>query len=79
MEFIDKTPQPELTEDLLKYMCDLNFKTLREQRNKLLVESDKYLLPDFPITLENLELMKQYRKALRDFTNNDYIIPDKPF
>ena len=48
-------------------------------RNQLLAESDKYLLPDFPITPENLELIKQYRRELRDFTNNDYIIPDKPF
>jgi hypothetical protein len=48
-------------------------------RNQLLAESDKYLLPDFPITPENLELIKQYRRELRDFTNNDYIIPEKPF
>ena len=48
-------------------------------RNQLLAESDKYVLVDFPITPENLELIKQYRRELRDFTNNDYIIPDKPF
>ena len=48
-------------------------------RNRLLAESDKYVLVDFPITPENLELIKQYRRELRDFTNNDYIIPDKPF
>jgi hypothetical protein len=48
-------------------------------RNQLLAESDKYVLVDFPITPENLELIKQYRQQLRDFTNNDYIIPDKPF
>jgi hypothetical protein len=47
-------------------------------RNRLLLESDKYMLSDFPITPENLELIKQYRQALRDFTTNDYIIPDKP-
>jgi hypothetical protein len=48
-------------------------------RNQLLAESDKYVLVDFPITPENLILIKQYRQQLRDFTNNDYIIPDKPF
>jgi hypothetical protein len=48
-------------------------------RNQLLAESDKYVLVDFPITPENLELIKQYRRQLRDFTTNDYIIPDKPF
>jgi hypothetical protein len=36
------------------------------------------MLSDFPITPEQLELVKQYRQALRDFTNNDWIIPDKP-
>jgi hypothetical protein len=36
------------------------------------------MLSDFPITPEQLELVKQYRQALRDFTNNDYIMPDKP-
>ena len=47
-------------------------------RNRLLAESDKYMLSDFPITPENLELIKQYRQQLRDFTTNDYIIPEKP-
>jgi hypothetical protein len=48
-------------------------------RNRLLADSDKYVLIDFPITPENLEIIKQYRQELRDFTNNDYIIPDKPY
>jgi len=61
--------------------------TLREEmkkvnliftRNRLLAESDKYMLSDFPITPKNLELIKQYRQELRDFTTNDYIIPEKP-
>ena len=47
-------------------------------RNQLLAETDKYMLPDFPICADDLLIMKQYRQALRDFTNNDYIIPDKP-
>ena len=52
--------------------------SLKNTRNSILKETDKYLLPDFPITPEQLELVKQYRQALRDFTNNDYIIPVKP-
>ena len=48
------------------------------KRNQLLAETDKYMLPDFPISADDLLIMKQYRQALRDFTNNDYIIPDKP-
>ncbi len=51
---------------------------LKHKRNGILNETDKYMLSDFPITPEQLELVKQYRQALRDFTNNDYIIPVKP-
>jgi hypothetical protein len=52
--------------------------SLKNERNQLLIKTDKYMLSDFPITPEQLELVKQYRQALRDFTNNDWIIPDKP-
>jgi hypothetical protein len=52
--------------------------SLKNERNQLLIKTDKYMLLDFPITPEQLELVKQYRQALRDFTNNDWIIPDKP-
>jgi hypothetical protein len=51
---------------------------LKHKRNQLLEKTDKYLLSDFPITPEQLEIVKQYRQALRDFTNNDYIMPNKP-
>ena len=36
------------------------------------------MLSDFPLTPEQLEIVKTYRQQLRDFTNNDYILPDKP-
>ncbi len=52
--------------------------SLKNKRNLILGETDKYLLPDFPITPEQLEIVKIYRQALRDFTNNNYIMPDKP-
>jgi hypothetical protein len=60
----------------------LNFK--RYERNKLLDDSDKYLLADYPISPENLELVKQYRQQLRDYMdleevknyNFNSIIPD---
>jgi hypothetical protein len=48
-------------------------------RNQLLAESDKYVLIDYPISADDLLIMKQYRQQLRDFTNNDYIIPEFPF
>ena len=51
---------------------------LKSQRNLILNETDKYLIADYPISPENLIIVKEYRQALRDFTNNDYIMPDKP-
>jgi Phage tail assembly chaperone protein len=56
----------------------LNVVLLRNMRNELLKETDKYLLPDFPISPEKLTIIKAYRQALRDFTNNNYILPDEP-
>ena len=60
----------------------------REERNKLLNESDKFMLPDYPITSNNLILIKDYRQQLRDYMdlpdviNYDYScnipLPDLP-
>ena len=41
--------------------------SMRAERNKLLTNTDKYLLPDYPIIDTNLELIKSYRQDLRDF------------
>lgn len=51
---------------------------LKNKRNKILGETDKYLLSDFPITPEQLIIIKEYRQLLRDFTNNNYELPVKP-
>lgn len=51
---------------------------LKNKRNKILGETDKYLLSDFPITPEQLIIIKEYRQSLRNFTQNDYIMPVKP-
>jgi hypothetical protein len=40
---------------------------IRRQRNNLLIESDKYMIVDYPITPENLEKIKTYRQELRDY------------
>ena len=55
-----------------------NHGLLKNQRNLILNETDKYMIPDYPITPENLIIIKEYRQALRDFTLNNYILPDKP-
>ena len=48
-----------------------NFYTsiIRIERNKLLNESDKYLLSDYPITSNNLVLIKDHREELRNYMN----------
>ena len=48
----------------------------KTKRNQLLEKTDKYLLSDYPITPENLELIKSYRQMLRNFinTNKDLIL-----
>ena len=55
-------------------MIDLSFQ--RAICNGLLRDSDKYLISDYPITPENLILMKNYRQALRDYMNSSNINED---
>ena len=45
----------------------------RNERNKLLEKTDKYLLQDFPITLENKMKILTFRQELRDFMNLDEV------
>ena len=48
-------------------------KTMRNIRNQLLKETDKYFLIDFPIAYEQQLIIKAYRQELRDFINNNEI------
>jgi len=41
----------------------------RNIRNELLNRTDKYILNDYPITLEQQMIIKTYRQDLRDFIN----------
>ena len=45
---------------------EANFKTLRQQRNELLAETDYFGMPDVTMSDE----MKAYRQALRDLPAN---------
>ena len=45
----------------------------RENRNQLLSSSDRYILSDYPITSNNLILIKDYRQQLRDYMNLDEV------
>ena len=46
-------------------------KRARNIRNELLNKTDKYILSDYPITLEKQMIIKAYRQELRDFINNN--------
>ena len=45
----------------------------RNQRNQLLTKTDKYLLQDFPISLENKMVILTFRQQLRDFMSLDEV------
>jgi len=48
-------------------------KRIRNIRNELLNKTDKYILSDYPITLEKQMIIKTYRQELREFINNNEI------
>lgn len=41
---------------------------VRDERDRKLEETDWYMMPDYPADPETLEIVKNYRKALRDIT-----------
>ena len=48
-------------------------KRYRNIRNELLNKTDKYILSDYPITLEQQTQIKSYRQELREFINENEI------
>ena len=46
-------------------------KRARNIRNEWLNRTDRYLLSDYPITLEQQMMIKTYRQDLRDCINNN--------
>ena len=51
---------------------------MRNKRNELLKDTDKYFLIDYPINYDQQMIIKQYRQKLRDMPENDFIMPDSP-
>lgn len=43
-------------------------KQVRAERDRRVAETDWYMMPDYPADPETLEVVKNYRKALRDIT-----------
>lgn len=64
-----KSKSPSETNDDPAYW---NLVFIRNTRNSYLNLTDKYLLPDYPITDENKEVIINYRQYLRDFMNINY-------
>lgn len=52
---------PEPTDDDLEAQ-------VRAERGMKIAETDYYMMPDYPADPETLEVVKNYRKALRDIT-----------
>ena len=52
---------PEPTDDELASQ-------VRAERDMKIAETDYYMMPDYPADPETLEVVKNYRKALRDIT-----------
>lgn len=53
------TPEPTVEEKAAQ---------IRSRRDRLIEESDFYMMPDYPATEKGLEAVKNYRQALRDVT-----------
>ena len=68
----------ELSPEFLETIKNDTINIYKNIRNQLLLETDKYVLPDFPITPDNLIIIKDYRQKLRDFTKNNYELPERP-
>lgn len=56
---------------------------IRSKRDALLAETDYLLMPDYPISNDDLAVVKAYRQALRDITSPETFPqsvtwPDKP-
>lgn len=66
--FITPEPEPELI-GIKEGTNEWNLFQLRNIRNSYLYLSDRYLISDYPITPEKLEIIKTYRQTLREFIN----------
>ncbi len=56
----------EVSQERVEAHRAMKLEELRAKRNSLLLETDKYMLSDYPISSENRDLMVAYRQALRD-------------
>ena len=77
IEWKDATTPKPTKEDLESLWNELLKDEMREERNKLLSETDYTALPDFP----NRDMYLEYRQKLRDFPavwTEGMTFPEKP-
>jgi len=77
IEWKDATTPKPTKEDLESLWNELLKNEMREERNKLLSETDYTALPDFP----NRDMYLEYRQKLRDFPavwTEGMTFPEKP-
>ena len=81
------TIDDDIPDEVRIRMKQARINLLREERNKLLIDTDKYLvIPDMPnMSPERIEELKVYRQQLRDYMNHlpdingiDDVIPPLP-
>lgn len=66
-----KPTQSEIDDELLRINNELKLDYIRNKRNELLIESDRYSLTDFPHSSDDIkQSWLTYRQYLRDITNN---------
>lgn len=71
---VNTTPQPDLTDpNTLIFINSRLLEAYRDQRNKLLTESDKYIVPDYPISSDNIALIRTYRQQLRNYPDSEEV------
>ncbi len=66
--FITPEPEPELI-GIKEGTNEWNLFQLRNIRNSYLNLTDRYIINDYPITPEKLEIIKNYRQMLRNIIN----------
>ena len=74
LEWLDKTQTKPTEEELNNKITELNaqepFRLLREERNKLIAETDWTQLKDIQLDSIREKNWKDYRQVLRDLPNN---------
>lgn len=55
----------------IEYIQGLHFQLRKQERNDLLQRTDKYVLPDYPLSEDQKNEIIAYRQLLRDYFERD--------